>query len=82
MQEAATEGGIYGDHLRGILKAVEEHPELGEALRQLVSSPEPVKLPSKEAFKVESLGVAVPESRFECPRCRLYADYLADQLAG
>ncbi|MFM7269743.1 MAG: AAA-like domain-containing protein [Cyanobium sp.] len=82
VQEAATEGGIYGDHLRGILKAVEEHPELGEALRQLVSSPEPVKLPSKEAFKVESLGVAVPEGRFERPRCRLYADYLADQLAG
>jgi hypothetical protein len=81
LREAPTEAGVYGDHLRGILKAVEDHPELGEALRQVVNSSEPVKLRSEQAFKLESLGVLVPEGNQVRPRCRLYATYLADRLA-
>jgi|694.fasta_scaffold31768_3 hypothetical protein len=81
LREAPTEGGVYGDHLRGILKAVEDHPELAEALRQVVNSSEPVKLRSEQAFKLESLGVLVPEANLVRPRCRLYATYLADRLA-
>ncbi|MFN9530711.1 MAG: AAA-like domain-containing protein, partial [Cyanobacteriota bacterium] len=81
LREAPTEGGVYGDHLRGILKAVEDHPELAEALRQVVNSAEPVKLRSEQAFKLESLGVLVPEGNLVRPRCRLYATYLADRLA-
>jgi hypothetical protein len=81
LQEAPTEAGVYGDHLRGLLKAVEDHPELGDALRQVVNSPEPVKLRSEQAFKLESLGVVVPEGNLERPRCRLYSLYLADRLA-
>jgi len=81
LREAPTEGGVYGDHLRGILKAVEDHPELEEALRQVVNSTEPVKLRSEQAFKLESLGVVVPEANLVRPRCRLYASYLADRLA-
>ncbi|MCS5690745.1 AAA-like domain-containing protein [Cyanobium sp. FGCU-6] len=81
LAEAPTEGGVYGDHLRGILKAVEDHPELGEGLRQVVNSSEPVMLRSEQAFKLESLGVLVPEGKLVRPRCRLYASYLADRLA-
>jgi hypothetical protein len=81
LAEAPTEGGVYGDHLRGILKAVEDHTELGEALRQVVNSAEPVMLRSEQAFKLESLGVLVPEGKLVRPRCRLYASYLADRLA-
>lgn len=81
LAEAPTEGGVYGDHLRGILRAVEDHPELGEALRQVVNSAEPVTLRSEQAFKLESLGVLVPEGKLVRPRCRLYASYLADRLA-
>jgi hypothetical protein len=82
LQEAPTEAGVYSDHLRGILKAVEDHPELGEALRQVVNSNAPVKLRSELAFKLESLGVLVPEGNLERPRCQLYASYLADRLGG
>ncbi len=80
LREAPTEAGVFGDHLRGLLKAVEDHPELGEALRQVVSSPDPVKLTSEQAFKLESLGVLIPEGNFVRPRCRLYATYLLDRL--
>jgi hypothetical protein len=82
LREAPTEAGVYGDHLRGILKAVEDHPQLGDALRLVVNSAEPVKLRSEHAFKLESLGVVVPEGNLVRPRCRLYAAYLADRLVG
>jgi hypothetical protein len=73
---------VYCDHLRGLLKAVENHPELAEALRQVVSSSEAVKLRSDQAFKLESLGLLVPEGNLERPRCRLYAQYMADRLSA
>ncbi len=82
LAEAPTEAGVYCDHLRGLLKAVENHPELGEALRQVVGSNEPVKLRSEQAFKLESLGLVVPEGNLERPRCRLYAQYMADRLSA
>ena len=47
----------------------------------MVNSPEPVKLRSEQAFKLESLGVLVPAGNLERPRCRLYVTYLADRLA-
>jgi len=82
LAEAPTRAGVYCDHLRGLLKAVENHPELAEALRQVVGSSEPVKLRSEQAFKLESLGLLVPEGNLERPRCRLYAQYMADLLSA
>jgi hypothetical protein len=82
LAEAPTRAGVYCDHLRGLLKAVENHPELAEALRQVVGSSEPVKLRSEQAFKLESLGLLVPEGNLERPRCRLYARYMADRLSA
>ena len=82
LREAPTEAGVYADHLRGILKAVEDHPDLKDAVRLVINSVEPVKLRSVQAFKLESLGVLIPEGNLERPRCRLYATYLADQLVG
>ena len=82
LAEAPTRAGVYCDHLRGLLKAVQNHPELAEALRQVVGSSEPVKLRSEQAFKLESLGLLVPEGNLERPRCRLYAQYMADRLSA
>jgi hypothetical protein len=82
LAEAPTRAGVYRDHLRGLRKSVENHPELAEALRQVVGSSEPVKLRSELAFKLESLGLLVPEGNLERPRCRLYAQYMADCLSA
>jgi hypothetical protein len=81
LREAPTEAGVFGSHLRGILKAVEDHPELADALRQVVNSTELVMLPSEVAFKLESLGVLVPEGNQVRLRYKLYARYFADRLA-
>ena len=82
LRDAPTDAGVYGNHLRGLLKAVEDHPKLAVALRQVVTSSEPVKLRSEEAFKLESLGLLVPEGNRERPRCRLYAQYMVDRLTA
>jgi hypothetical protein len=82
LREAPTEAGVYGNHLRGLLKAVEDHPKLEDALRQVVTSQEAVKLRSEDAFKLESLGLLVPEGNLERPRCLLYAKYMADRLSA
>ena len=81
LQQAPTEAGVFCRHLRGLLRAVEDRPELVDALRQVVNSPEPLKLRSEEAFKLESLGLMVPEGNLQRPRCQLYALYLADRLS-
>jgi hypothetical protein len=81
LQQAPTEAGVFCDHLRGLLRAVQDRPELVDALRQVVNSPEPLKLRSEEAFKLESLGLMVPEGNLQRPRCQLYALYLADRLS-
>lgn len=80
LREAPTEAGVFADHLRGLLRAVETHPELDEALRQVVGGPEPVRLGSEQAFKLESLGLVVPEGNLQRSRCSLYTRYLADRL--
>jgi hypothetical protein len=82
LEEAATEEGVYGDHLREILKAAEDHPDLEQALRLVVRRPEPVSLPSEAAFKLQSLGVVVPMGNFSRSRCRLYTLYLAERLGS
>jgi hypothetical protein len=47
-----------------------------------VTSQKAVKLRSEEAFKLESLGLLVPEGNLERPRCLLYANYMADRLSA
>lgn len=80
LRDAPTEAGVYSDHLRGLLKAVQDHDDLTSAMREVVTTSEPVKLKSEQAFKLESLGLLVPEGNLERPRCRLYAQYMADRL--
>ncbi len=82
LRDAPTEAGVYSDHLRGLLKAVQDHADLTSAMREVVTTSAPVKLKSEQAFKLESLGLLVPEGNLERPRCRLYAQYMADRLGA
>lgn len=79
--EAPTEGGIYGDKLRGILKVVEDHPQLNDALWEVLKASKPVRLRPQDGFLLESLGVLVPEKNLMRPRCQLFSSYLTDRLA-
>lgn len=79
---AATEEGIYGDYLSERLQRLEETPSLLAAMRQVVNVDAPVRLGSKETFKLDSMGL-VRRQRSDCvPRCRLYQLYFRDRLGS
>jgi AAA-like domain len=79
---AATEAGIYRDHLVGHLRALEDYPELGAAMKAVVMTKDPVRLRSEEAFKLDSMGLVARVENEVVPRCALYRSYFCARLGG
>jgi hypothetical protein len=77
-----TEAGIYSDHLRRHLWNLEKYSELMEAMREVVSVSQPVRLRSELGFKLNSMGLVKLEGNNYIPRCRLYEEYFRDRLNG
>jgi transcriptional regulator with XRE-family HTH domain len=75
-----TEAGIYSDHLRRHLWNLEKYSELMEAMREVVSVSQPVRLRSELGFKLNSMGLVKLEGNNYIPRCRLYEEYFCDRL--
>lgn len=82
LRTAPTEAGIYSDYLRGHLKTLEDYPELGAAMKLVVTSEDPVRLRSEESFKLDSMGLVVRVDNNVKPRCDLYRQYFCDRLGG
>jgi transcriptional regulator with XRE-family HTH domain len=76
-----TEAGIYSDHLRRHLWNLEKYSELMEAMREVVSVSQPVRLRSELGFKLNSMGLVKLEGNNYIPRCRLYEEYFRDRCA-
>ncbi len=79
---AATESGIYGDHLRRHLYVLRDYPLLAAAFRQVVSKGRPVEIDAEVAFKLESMGLVRLSGNEASPRCEVYCDYFRDHLEG
>ena len=75
-----TEAGIYSDHLRRHLWNLEKYSELMEAMREVVSVSQPIRLRSELGFKLNSMGLVKLEGNNYIPRCRLYEEYFRDRL--
>jgi len=82
LQTAPTEAGIYSSHLLGHLKALEDYPDLGDAMRTVVTSDQPVRLRSEQAFKLDSMGLVKRVENDVQPRCLLYRQYFSDRLGA
>ncbi|MGL5942838.1 MAG: AAA-like domain-containing protein [Waterburya sp.] len=81
IQEAATDTGIYRDHLRGLLITFQQHPELTSAYKQVINTIEPVTLNSLVAYELKSMGLVKLKSNQTLPRCELYRLYFRDRLS-
>jgi serine/threonine-protein kinase len=81
LEQAATEAGIYSDHLRRHLWHLEQYPELANAFRDVVTAKSPVSLRSILAFKLRSLGLVTIANNQATPRCELYQQYFCEHLA-
>jgi hypothetical protein len=80
LSEAATDSGIYRDHLRGHLAFLGQYPELVNAYKQVINSAEPVNLNSFAAYKLESMGLISLQGSDAAPMCNLYRSYFSDRL--
>lgn len=77
---APTEEGPYEDHLRRHLASIKEDEELAVALRNIVSSDEPIEVDSNEAFQLASMGLLKRRGNAVEPLCDLYRQYFKERL--
>lgn len=80
LKDAPTEAGIYQDHLRRHLGTLQENPELAAALKQVINTPEPVRLETMQAYKLYSMGLIKRQGNQVKPRCQLYQQYFVEHL--
>ena len=81
LETAATESGIYCNHLRSIYALLEEYPELKNKMAQVVNSEESISLNPQDTFHLESLGLVVTVGNQVKISRRLYRDYLRERWA-
>jgi serine/threonine-protein kinase len=82
LEQAATESGVYSDHLRRHLWNLEQYPELATAFSDVVMANAPVPLKPILAFKLHSMGLVTIAGNFVEPRCDLYRQYFCNQLGN
>lgn len=80
LETAATDAGIYGNHLRRYWRVIQQHPQLLEALKKVVTATTPVRLESMQAYKLNSMGLVRLQGNEVVSRCNLYCQYLWDRL--
>jgi hypothetical protein len=81
LENAASESGIYSNHLRKHLEILQQNPELALALKKVVNSAEPVELDSMQIYKLHSMGIVRRQNNYVIPRCNLYREYFCRVLA-
>ena len=81
-ETAIADAGIYSDHLRRQLWNLEEYPELGQGMREIVAADSPVQLKAIQAFKLDSLGLVKLYGNECVPRCELYRQYFRSHLSA
>ncbi len=80
LKQPAAAGGIYSDHLRSLLVALQEEPELTAGFKEVISADRGVKLSSLLAHKLDSMGLVNLEDGLCTPACKLYRLYFAEQF--
>ena len=82
LETAATEAGIYGDHLRGHLLNLQEHPNLAAGMKKVVESSSPVDLGATINWQLHSLGLVTFVQNAVQPRYPLYSNYFRYRLSS
>jgi len=75
LEKAATDVGIYREHLKGHWGTMQEYPQLATAFKQVVNANSSVKLESMLQFKLLSIGLVKQDQNGVIPSCQLYRQY-------
>jgi hypothetical protein len=81
-ESAATDAGIYRNHLHRHLQNLQEHPPLAAAYHQAIQSSDPIEPETLSAFQLHSMGLVTLQGNQVTPSCELYRRYFSDRLAA
>ncbi|AOY79504.1 AAA-like domain-containing protein [Moorena producens JHB] len=82
LANAPTEAGIYGSHLYLLLTSIQEHPQLLDAVKLLLSTTNPVRLDATITRKLESMGLVERHGNDCSLISNLYRQYFSDRILG
>ncbi|MHC5822362.1 MAG: AAA-like domain-containing protein [Nostoc sp.] len=77
---AATQEGLYSDHLRRHWLNLQEDAELLAAVKQVMTANRAVDVGTTEAFKLRSMGLVKFKGNEVVPLCDLYRQYFGHRL--
>lgn len=80
VETAATDAGIYSNHLHRHFDVLQANFSLLRAYQKVVHSSVPVELEQAIAFKLQSLGLVNFEGNGVIPSCQLYQQYFREHL--
>ncbi|ERT08812.1 hypothetical protein M595_1158 [Lyngbya aestuarii BL J] len=80
IETAPTQSGIYNDHLRRHLLNLQANEKLAEAMQEVVSKNEPIRLEESQAFQLRSMGLIKRVGNDVVPLCNLYRLYFSDRF--
>lgn len=75
LESSFTGSGIYGDHLRRHWWNLSQHPELAEAIQEVMLSNGAVKIKPVHGFQLHSMGLVTLQGDDVMPRYDLYRQY-------
>jgi hypothetical protein len=79
LQLAPTQEWLFASHLRRHLGNLEDR-QLVDAMKQVIASDQPVRLPIAEASKLANMGLVRFQSNDVAPLCNLYRQYFKEVL--
>ncbi|MEB3359147.1 MAG: AAA-like domain-containing protein [Synechococcales bacterium] len=82
LQEAPTDQGIYGEHLRYLWLTLQRDETLMQAFHTVLSSPLPVALDTAIAYQLEGMGLVQIHGMKVSLRYELYRQYFSAHLEG
>jgi DNA-binding Xre family transcriptional regulator len=75
LQTAASESGIYSNHLHRLMSALEKQTELLVAMREVAKLSHPLQLIAEIKFKLQAMGLVKITNDGVIPSCELYRQY-------
>ena len=80
LQTAPTQAGLFASHLSYHHDVLEER-KLVATMKQVIASPQPVKIDTRVATKLANLGLVKLQGNEVVPFCDLYRQYFPEVLA-
>lgn len=80
-KEAATDSGIYRQHLQRHLERLQRNPELETVFKQIITSDRPITIKSQKfKHQLEGIGLITLQGNLATVRYQLYRQYFTDFL--